>query len=404
MSSKIIIKESETRGQNNSKIHLKQKQSRTPGLLTIALIALIFGLLGGGLSQEVVVPYVLKKLGKTESININKTESVTVKETSETIDAVKKITPSVVSITATKNVFSFFGGATQEKGGGTGFILTSDGYIVTNKHVVSDEKAKYTVITSDGKSYEAKITATDPFNDLAVIKIDAKNLTVSEIGDSDSLEVGQSVIAIGNALGLSESTLTVTRGVISAKGRAIQAGDSSGQSAETLENLLQTDAAINPGNSGGPLINLKGQVIGVNVAKADAENIGFAININTIKPIDKFIENLKESGKIVRPMIGVSYVMLTPAIATLNELSEKEGAWIVASDASQTAVLKDGPADKAGIEEDDIIVEFDGEKIKVGSSLTTLIQKKQPGDEVEVKVIRDGKEKSFKVTLGEYGK
>lgn len=401
--SKIVIKESQNA--DSDKLLLKQQGKKRPGLFLVVLVALVFGAIGGGLAQEIAIPYVLKKLGKTNSITINKTENVTVQESSETIDAVKKVTPSVVAITATKNVFSIFSGATQEKSGGTGFVLTSDGYIVTNKHVVSDEKAKYTVITSDGKNYEAKITATDPFNDLAVIKIDAKGLSVIEIGDGSGVEAGQSVIAIGNALGLSDASLTVTRGVISAKGRAITAGDSAGLSAETLENLFQTDAAINPGNSGGPLINLKGQVIGVNVAKADAENIGFAINVDVLKPIDKFIENLKEKGKIVRPMMGIRYVMLSPAVAALNDLDTKEGAWLVEDEATgDSAVVKDGPADKAGLENGDIIIEFDGNKVKQGSSLSTLIQKKQPGDEVEVKVMRDGKEKSFKVVLGEYGK
>src|SRR3990167_6977380 len=218
--------------------------------------------------------------GGTVDLGFGKTEKFVLEESSKVSDTADHVSPAVVSISSTRNAVDFFGRQFQQEGGGTGFIITSDGLIVTNKHVVSDENATYTVFTSDGKEFEAKILAHDPLNDLAVVKIEATGLPVVELGDSDQIKVGQFVVAIGNALG--EFSNTVTLGVISAKDRQITAGG--GGIAESLSGLLQTDAAINPGNSGGPLVNLAGQVVGINTAIAgNAESIGFAIPINVVK-------------------------------------------------------------------------------------------------------------------------
>ena len=234
----------------------------------------------------------------------------------------------------------------QEKieiGGGTGFVISNDGLILTNKHVVSEENADYTVVTNSGDKYEAKILAVDPFNDLALIKVEGLNLEPLSLGDSDKIAIGETVIAIGNALG--EYRNTVTKGVISGIGRTITAGDMQGLS-ETLENVIQTDAAINFGNSGGPLINLKGEVIGVNTAIASSgQLIGFAIPINQVK---KTIESVQKYGKIIYPFLGVRYLLITEDIAKKNNLPVDYGALIVrGEEISELAVTPGSPADKA---------------------------------------------------------
>ena len=334
-----------------------------------------------------------------DNINLNttKTEKLVLEESSAISDAAKKISLAVVSITTTQNVMDFFGRVSQqETGGGTGFIVTSDGLIATNKHVVSDEDAKYTVFTSDGKEYEAKIQATDPFNDFAMIKIEASGLPVADLGDSDKLDVGQWVVAVGNALGEFQNTVTV--GVISAKDRKITA--SGGGTSEKLEGLIQTDAAVNPGNSGGPLVNLKGQVVGINTAVAGgAENIGFAIPINSAK---KAIESIKKTGKIIRPMLGVRYVSISKEIAEANSLTINHGVWVLRGNGiSEVAVIPGSPADKAGIVENDIITKINGEEINENNSLSKILQNYNVGDEIELTYLRQGDEKKVKVKLTE---
>jgi len=344
------------------------------------------------------LPYIEKFLGKSSNVVIrDKVENVTVDENSAVIDVAKKASPSVVTIVGKSNVLDFFGDINQKKGTGTGFVLTADGLILTNKHVVSDAGADYTVVTSDGKDYKAKILTTDPSYDLAIVKIDAKNLKVVDLGDSDELEVGQKVVAIGSALGEFENT--VTSGVISAKNRPISASDESGQGGEVLEGLLQTDAAINPGNSGGPLLNLRGQVVGINTAVANAENIGFAIPINIAKPA---IESTLKTGKISRPIMGVRYISITKDIAALNDLPVDKGAWIYSGSSSQPAIVSGGPADKAGFKDKDIITKFGDQEIDKNHALSALIQRYSPGDSVEVAFLRDGKESKAKVTLSQF--
>ena len=366
-------------------------------VIIILVSSLIFGFLGG-----VVSIYALSgRAGLEESklgLDIGK-KTYKVTEESAAIDAVKKVSPSVVSITAISTIEDIFGSSQTQQSLGSGFIITSDGLILTNRHVVSNPSAEYTVFTSDGKGHKAQIKATDPFNDLAIIKITASGLTPVELGDSDELQIAQHVIAIGNALGFQN---TVTIGVVSAKERTIQAGDTSGGTQETLEGLLQTDAAINQGNSGGPLVNIDGQVVGINTAVAEksmAEGIGFAIPINVAKSA---IESYKKHGRIVRPLIGVRYISLTKEIAEEYDLSVENGALVYSGEARQPAVLSGSPADKAGLKEGDIITAINEEKIDGNHSLSRLIQQYQPGDEIEITYLRDGGENKVKLTLTEY--
>jgi len=270
-----------------------------------------------------------------------------------------------------------FGRSVESDSAGTGFIITNDGMIVTNKHVVSDENASYKVYTADGKDYDAKVMARDPYNDFAVLKIEASGLPVVDLGEFDN---------------------SVTVGVISAKDRQITA--TSGGQSETLDGLLQTDAAINSGNSGGPLVNLKGQVVGINTAVAsNAQNIGFAIPINIIKSA---IDSIKETGQIKRPMLGIRYLSITKEIAKSEKLAVDHGAWILrGSDRTATAIVSGSPADKAGLKENDIIIKINGEEINEKKSLTSILQQYDVNDEVNLTYLRDGQEKTVKVKLDE---
>lgn len=341
------------------------------------------------------------------------------------IDAVEKASPAVVSIIVSKNMpiveqcpyspFSdlpeefqqFFGGGfqfyqpcqkgtkLQEVGGGSGFIISPDGLVVTNKHVVFDRDASYIVLTNDGKKYEAKVLAQSPVLDLAVVKIKANDLPIVNLADSDGLRLGQTAIAIGNALG--EFRNTVSIGVVSGLARTVTASGE-GFGMETIEGVIQTSAAINPGNSGGPLLNLKGEVIGINVATVSgAQNVGFAIPINHAK---KAIESVQKSGKITTPYIGVRYTMISEELAKKEKLGVDYGA-LVRGNSDGPAVIKKSPADKAGIKAEDIILEIDGKKVEDGNSLSSLTQKYNVGDTVSLKILRDGKEMEMKVVLEE---
>jgi len=282
----------------------------------------------------------------------------------------------------------------REIGGGSGFIVSADGMILTNKHVVADSDASYTVLTNDGKKYDAKVLARDPSLDLAIVKINQTGLPLVRLGDSDSVELGQTAIAIGNALGEFRNTVSV--GVISGLSRTITA--SGGGMAEIIEGVLQTDAAINQGNSGGPLLNLKGEVIGINTAMVSgAQNIGFAIPINKAK---RAIESVKKTGRIISPYLGVQYLSISPDLAKKENLPVEEGALVRGEKGSQ-AVIKNSPAEKAGIKAGDIIISVNGEKINSDHSLASLIQKYNVGDKIVLKVLRNGQELSFEVILAE---
>ena len=345
------------------------------------------------------------------------------------IQTVRATTPAVVSIIITKDVpvveqffeevpnpfGDFFGQdplsqfrfrvprlrqrGTQEReiGGGSGFLISSDGMVITNRHVVQQTDVDYTVFLSDGTKHAAQVLARDPINDIAIIKINASGLPALAFGDSDSLQVGQSVIAIGNAL--SEFQNTVSVGVISGLSRSIIAGNGAGQ-AEQLEEVIQTDAAINPGNSGGPLLNLAGEVIGVNVAVAlGSENIGFALPANLVSGI---VDSVRETGRIVRPFLGVRYVQITPVMQERNSLPVDYGVLVIrGEEANDLAVVPGSPADKADLEEGDIILEVDGARLSEKLSLASVIRNKNVGDSVTLKLLHKGEERVVTIRLEE---
>lgn len=282
----------------------------------------------------------------------------------------------------------------QQIGAGTGFIVSSDGIILTNRHVVADKDADYMVILNSGEKIPAKVLARDTYFDLAIIKINKNDLRTLPLGNSDNLKIGQFIIAIGNVLG--EFKNTVSFGVISGLGRTIEATD--GNAIELLEDIIQTDAAINRGNSGGPLINLQGEVVGMNTAIAEgAQNVGFAIPINIAK---RAIESVRRSGKISIPFLGIRYILLNEKNAKQLKLSQTYGAYIK-SDGKESAVIKDSPAEKAGLEGGDIITELNGEKITSTNSLAKIIRKYKVGDTITLKVLRDDKILEINITLGE---
>jgi serine protease Do len=341
------------------------------------------------------------------------------------VDAVKKTNPAVVSIIISQNVpkyelytdpnqqqqdpfgdlfpgFSFDipqyrqnGTEKKDIGGGSGFFVSSDGLIVTNKHVVNQTNAEYTVFTNDGKKHTATVVARDPVLDIALIKITGSGFPYLTLGNSDSLQIGQSVIAIGNALGEYRNTVSV--GVVSGLARSVTAGDSSGNT-EVLDHVIQTDAAINPGNSGGPLLDLSGNVVGVNVAIAQgSQNIGFALPINSVKGA---INSVKTTGKIIRPYLGVRYVAITPEMKDANNLSVDYGVLVKAGqNANELAVIPGSPADKAGIVENDIILEVDGVKLDDTNTLASVIRGKNIGDVITLKILHKGAQKDVQVTL-----
>ncbi len=283
----------------------------------------------------------------------------------------------------------------QEVGGGSGFIISADGMILTNKHVVEDTKAEYTVLTNDGKKYPAKVLARDPAKDLAVVKIEATNLPVVTLGDSDGIKLGQTAIAIGNALGEFRNTVSV--GTVSGLARTVTAGGLSSGS-ETLDNVIQTDAAINPGNSGGPLLNLKGEVIGIDTAVVSgAQNIGFAIPINQAK---KDIRSVMATGLIKTPYLGVRYTLVTPDSAKESKLPVDHGA-LLKNTSSGSAVQAGSPAAKAGLKDGDIIIEVNGVKVDDKNSLADLVQRYNVGDTITLKVQRGSGTITVTVTLVE---
>lgn len=283
-------------------------------------------------------------------------------------------------------------------GGGSGFIVSSDGLILTNRHVIFDKTADYMIMTQNDKKYPAKIIARDPINDVAVLKINAKNLPTIKMGDSSKLELGETVIAIGTALG--QFPNTVSTGIVSGLSRFITAHSSPGGYAEQLRGLIQTDAAINPGNSGGPLLNIDGEAIGINAAIVfGAQNIGFAIPINTAK---KDIDDINKYGRLRKPFLGLRYLILDKRLKTKHRLPVDYGAYVIPDvGPKEASVLPDSPAAKAGLKEHDIILECNNKKITEKNTLQDLIQKFQIGETINLKVWRQGKIFDAKVKLEE---
>lgn len=335
----------------------------------------------------------------TTNSNIPDGNAIVTKEEKDITDVVEKVSPSVVSIVTSRTKTSIFEGARQYVGAGTGMIVSQDGFILTNKHVI-DGADTVQVILSDGTVYEGvRIVGVDPLNDMAFLKIDdVKNLPKVELGDSKTVRIGQKVVAIGNALGQYQNT--VTSGIISGTGRPVVASTASGP-AESLTDLIQTDTAINEGNSGGPLLNLLGQVVGINTAiAADAQGIGFAIPIGAAKGILKGV--LAGKG-VEHPNLGVRYVSVTPDVAKEYNLSVKQGSYLLSEDGS-SAVLKDSPADKAGLKDKDIITKVGNSLVGDSGSVSSLVAEYQAGETVKLTVVRDGKTMEFDVKLGVFRK
>ncbi len=360
----------------------------------LIVLALGGGVLGGWLG------------GDRSNTSIQKQE-VVLKTQGQLISSIAQtVGESVVSVNTTANVTSqsFFGPqSSTEQGAGTGIILSADGLILTNRHVVPAGTTNVSVTLSDGTELDSVSvvgrTSESDSLDVAFLKVNdlkGKKLKPATIGDSSKMKVGDSVVAIGNALGQFQNT--VTTGILSGYGRSVQASDATGSSTENLEDLFQTDAAINEGNSGGPLVNLDGQVIGMNTAIAgNAQNIGFSIPINDISGL---IDSVKASGKLQRPYIGVIYVPITNDVAQQYNLSVTRGAYVAPQSVTgSNPVVSGSPADKAGLKAGDIITKIDDTAIDQSNSLSALVNKHKVGDTVNLTLLRDGKTTTVKLTL-----
>lgn len=313
-------------------------------------------------------------------------------------DIVDKVSASVVAIETEIKTTSYFGYSSTGSAAGTGIIVSRDGYILTNKHVI-DGATKISVILDDGTTYSGvSVAATDPMNDVAFLKISGvDDLTAATLGDSKTITVGQQVIAIGNALGQYQNS--VTSGIISGTGRSLTATDASGSMSEQLSDMIQTDAAINSGNSGGPLVNAAGQVIGINTASGSStDNIGFAIPIGSVKGM---LAQLTETGKASRAYLGVYSLEITPEVAKKYNLPVSDGVYLYNASA-YSAIITGSPADKAGLKDKDIITAVNGVKVGAAGSLSSLTGEYKPGDIVQLTVIREGKEIAVNLTLGAY--
>ncbi|MFT9495295.1 serine protease HtrA [Anaerosolibacter sp.] len=353
--------------------------------------ALISALIGGMLSSYIFPVYIFGKLlpypDNYFGRDVQQVINVEPQSTTSLISAVaKKAMPSVVGITTETTQQDLFFGAKKSQGVGTGVVVDHRGYILTNAHVVNNGSVeRVNVVFNDGTNKEAKILWNDPSLDLAVIKVDGVNVTPAELGNSDNIEVGETAIAIGNPLGM-QFERTVTSGIISGLERNIDISAN-----ETIENLIQTDASINPGNSGGPLLNGKGEVIGINTAKIQSgEGLGFAIPINLAKPIvDQFIEK----GEFSKVYVGIKGVNVdTFENATETELATDKGVYVV-------EITKDSPASKAGLSVGDVIVGIDDQEIGTMGQLVRQLYQYRAGDKIDLKVMRNGENTSIKVIL-----
>ena len=360
------------------------------------LTIIFFCFLASFLGSWVFLSTGLVKQDASQTINNNR-DNIVLQEGEVVAEVAKKVSPSVVSIVGHSDKSEVMGSiATQRQIAGTGIIISKNGYIVTNKHVLEDTSENISVILSDGTRYDnvAKV-GEDPLNDIAFLKIkNGKDLKPAILGNSRNVDIGQKVVAIGNALGQFKNT--VTSGIISGIGRPVVAESGDGQ--ERLEGLFQTDAAINPGNSGGPLVNLAGEVIGINTAvAAEAQGIGFAIPINMIEGLAK---GVIENGKIERPYLGVQYITITPEVASEFGLSVKRGAYVFNTNGN-SAVVTGGPAASAGIRDKDIITKVNSMPVNERNSLAGLLSEFVPGEKINLTILRDGQQRAIEVTLGQ---
>lgn len=343
----------------------------------------------------------------------------------KSVSIIKKVMPAVVSIVITKHLediqkeippdlYPFLPSGPDgpklkippelidrrgmvQVGGGSGFAVESDGLILTNKHVISDPKAEYTVIISDDRKFPAKILTRDPINDVAILKIEASNLLTINLGDSSRAELGQTVIAIGNALGIFKNTVSL--GIISGLSRSISAQADPASPPQEMRGLIQTDAAINHGNSGGPLVDLTGKAIGINAAVVyGAQNISFAIPINAAK---RDLSDLKKYGHIKRPLLGVRYITIDDNLKDKMSLPVNYGALVVKESPTDHGVVPQSPADRAGLKEKDIILTLNGNKIDRDHPIQDFLENMRVGDRVELVVLRGNKEKKMYLALAE---
>jgi S1-C subfamily serine protease len=364
------------------------------GAVPVISLAIVAGILSGSLSAVAVTNLMDEPATQPAATagapdDTDPVSEVRIDESSAVIEAVDRVAPAVVLIST--QVGGLFGGAS---GTGSGVIYDADGWILTNRHVVEDAEAVI-VALSDGRTFDGTVYGIDTLTDLAIVKVEGSDLPTAPIGTSRELSPGQLAIAIGNPLGYEN---TVTTGIVSGLGRNITASDASQTSAETLRNLIQTDAAINPGNSGGPLVNSAGQVIGINTAvSTTAQGLGFAIPIDVAKPI---MQQALDGEDLVRPWIGIYYTPITPALAEEQDLPVDSGALLATSSGGGGAVFPGSPAEAAGLRDGDIIVALDGEQLTAETDLSTLILPHAPGDTVTLRVLRDNAATEIEVTLG----
>ena len=370
---------------------------RRSGLSALPMVALaiVAGLLSGALSAVAVLnsadgPAAQPSPAAATDPQADPVSEVRIDESSAVIEAVDRVAPAVVLIT-TRSGGGVFGGSS---GTGSGVIYSSDGWILTNRHVVEDAE-ELLIELSDDRTFEGVVYGIDTLTDLAIVKVEASGLPAAPIGASRDLEPGQLAIAIGNPLGYRH---TVTTGIVSGLGRQITASDAGQTSAESLRNLIQTDAAINPGNSGGPLLNSAGQVIGINTAvSTTAQGLGFAIPIDVAKPI---MQQAIDGQDLARPWIGVYYTAISPAVAEAEDLPVDYGALLATDGGNASAIFPGSPAEAAGLRDGDIIVAIDGEQVTAERDLAMLILPHAPGDTVTLRVLRDNSTTEVELTLG----
>ncbi|MBP6924781.1 trypsin-like peptidase domain-containing protein [Candidatus Saccharibacteria bacterium] len=381
---------------NESKKSKKSVNSKVKVIVSSIMAAIVLSVVAIVIVQNYTTQ---SNVVQTPTVQNDGNSSSFSEESASIEDVANKLSPSVVSIvTKSQSSYGRYSISRETQGAGTGIIVSSNGYILTNKHVV-DGASTVSVVLYDGTSYDsAEVIATDPLNDIAFLKIDgADNLTAAELGDSKTLNIGQQVIAIGNALGQYQNS--VTSGIISGTNRTITASSSdSSTDTETLTDMIQTDASINSGNSGGPLVNAKGQVIGINTAvDSSAQGIGFAIPIGAAKGM---LSEILETGSAKRAYIGVSYVQVTPEVAKEYNLSVNKGAYVYSE--SGSAVVSGSPAAKAGIKDKDIITKINGVEVGIKGSVASLTAEYRAGDTIKITILRDGEEKELQVQLGSY--
>ncbi len=403
-------------------MNLQPQNQQSLIMFAIAIAAIVGGIVGAVSYVTFSNAFGISPLA-TQTMNTKEVDSKIVElieEESATIAVVENVTPAVVSVIVKKprglitqtvflgNSFTsplfFEQDLTSEQkeelvevGSGTGFFVSEDGYLLTNRHVVNQTDVEYFIVTNEGNEIAAELVDMDPFQDLAILKVEGQAFPCVRFGDSDAIRIGQTVIAIGNTL--SEFRNTVTKGVVSGIDRRVTAGDT--VSTEVIEKAIQTDAAINPGNSGGPLINLLGEVIGINTAVSyEGESVAFAIPVNHAK---RSIDDVRKYGRIIRPWLGVRYVLVMPNEQADISYDYDVGAMIVAgNEADQIAVFKGSPADLAGLKERDIIIAIDSVQLSQDKALAEIISSYRPNDVVTIKVLREGVLFETDVTLAEY--